>query len=65
MFQDVSNALIQTLMQPNLRGERVIMKIRGCLVDWLVYINPTAYGQSLSERTKVIISKFLKQYMLC
>ena len=40
---DVRNDFIQNLMPPKEDGVRVIMKIRGKLVDWLVEIYPTAY----------------------
>ena len=40
---DVPNAFIQTLMPPKEDVERVILKIWGKLVDWLVEIDPTAY----------------------
>ena len=43
LSMDFPNAFIQTLMHPKDDGERVIMKIRGKLVDWLVKIDPTAY----------------------
>ena len=40
---DVPNAFIQTLLPVNRDGERVIMKVRGKLVKWLVDIDPSAY----------------------
>ena len=43
LSMDVPNAFIQTILPPKDDGERVIMKIRGKLVDWLVEIEPTAY----------------------
>ena len=43
LSMDVPNAFIQTIMPPKEDGERIIMKIRGKLVDWLVEIEPTAY----------------------
>ena len=40
---DIPNAFIQTLIPPKEDGERVIMKIRGKLGDWLLEIDATAY----------------------
>ena len=40
---DVPNAFIQTLLPVKSDGERVIMKVRGKLVKWLVDIDPSAY----------------------
>ena len=41
---DVLNAFIQTLLPVKSDGERVIMKVRGKLVKWLVDIDPIAYN---------------------
>ena len=43
MVSDVPNAFIQTDEPKKEVGERVIMKIRGKLVDWLVNLEPGEY----------------------
>ena len=43
MVSDVPNAFIQTDAPKKEVGERVIMKIRGKLVDWLVDLEPGEY----------------------
>ena len=40
---DIPNAFIQTKTPKKEVGERIMMKIRGRLVDWLVNMSPTAY----------------------
>lgn len=40
---DIPNAYIQVEVSAQKHGERVVMKIRGQLVDWLCEIAPTAY----------------------
>ena len=44
MSADIPNAFIQTPMPEAKKGERVIMKITGVLVDLLVEIAPETYG---------------------
>ena len=48
-------------MPPRDDGERIIMKVRGSLVDWLIAIEPTAYSPFvLMERgVKVLYLKTL------
>ena len=41
---DVPDAFIQTLLPLKPDGERIIMNIRGKLVEWVMYIDPTMYG---------------------
>ena len=41
---DIPNAFIQTILPRKPDEERVIMKIRGKLVDWLLEIDPTEYA---------------------
>ena len=43
MTSDIPNAFIQTDAPEKEIGERVIMKIRGKLVDWLVDLDPGEY----------------------
>ena len=43
MTSDVPNAFIQTDVHAKEVGERVIMKIHGKLVDWLVDLDPGKY----------------------
>ena len=44
MSLNVPNAFIQTGMPPKTVGKRIIMKVRGILVDWLLEIDPLAYS---------------------
>ena len=44
MSMDVPNAFIQTGFPPKVKGDRIIMKIRGALVDWLVELDPLTYS---------------------
>ena len=44
MVMDIPNAFIQTHMPDKDDGERVMMKIRGRLVDWLLEIDTHAYN---------------------
>ena len=44
MVADVPNAFIQAKMPEAQKGERVIMKITGQLVDMMVELNPSVYG---------------------
>ena len=44
MSMDVPNAFIQTGLSPKAKCDRIIMKIRGALVDWLVELDPLTYS---------------------
>ena len=43
MSMDIPNAYIQTDVPIQEKGERIIMKVRGKLVDWLVELDPATY----------------------
>ena len=43
MTMDVPNAFIQVLLPIDPHGDRVIMKVRGLLVDWLIELDPAQY----------------------
>ena len=43
MSLDVPNAFIQAKLPKAKVGERIIMKLRGEVVDWLVKLDPLAY----------------------
>ena len=45
MSLDVPNAYIQADLPEVKKGERVVMKIRGKLVDWLVQLEPNMYSR--------------------
>ncbi|KAL7575021.1 hypothetical protein ACA910_010834 [Epithemia clementina (nom. ined.)] len=47
MIADIPNAFIQTPMPKANKGERVIMKIRGLLVDMLVEMSPEIYQEQV------------------
>lgn len=44
MTLNIPNAYIQAEIPPQKKGERIVMKIRGKLVDWLCQVDPTAYS---------------------
>ena len=44
MSLDVPNAFIQTDIPKRPKGERIIMKVRGQLVDWLCELDPVRYS---------------------
>jgi hypothetical protein len=60
MTVDIPNALVQTKMENN--DERVMMKIKGALVDMLVKIEPEVYESVVVEEVhvKVIYIQVLK-----
>ena len=60
MTSDVPNAFVQTDIDQS--GERIIMKIRGALVDMLVEMDPTTYQNHVIERNgeKVLYVRMLK-----
>ena len=43
MTLNIPNAYIQAEVPPQEKGERIVMKIRGKLVDWLCQVDSTAY----------------------
>ena len=45
MTQDIPNAFIQAHVPESPDGERIVMKIRGVLVDWLIELDPSSYSQ--------------------
>jgi len=59
---DIPNAFIQTDVENNDDGSRVIMKIRGPLVDMLVELDPETYGEyvRIEGGNKVIYVHVLK-----
>ena len=62
MSIDVPNAFIQTHMPLPKDGERVIMKVRGRLVDWLVELDPTSYASKvvLEGKSRVLYLEVLR-----
>ena len=44
MSLDIPNAYIQALVPAKGVGNRIVMKVRGKLVEWLLEIDPTAYA---------------------
>ena len=58
MTQDIPNAFIQTHMPLQPDGERVIMKVRGRLVDWLCNLDPVSYAN------KVVYEKTPEYFIL-
>jgi hypothetical protein len=61
MTVDIPNAFVQTDVKPK-NGERIIMKIKGALVDMLVAMNPELYQDYvvMERNTKVINVEVLK-----
>ena len=43
MSLDIPNAFVQTDMPEKEVGERIIMKVRGKLVEWLIELDPLRY----------------------
>ena len=62
MTCDIPNAFIQTEAPRKDKGERIIMKVRGRLVDWLIELDPVGF-----ERFVVIENgqKVLYLLILC
>jgi hypothetical protein len=64
MTADIPNAFVQTDVDPrhHTKGERIIMKIRGTLVDMLVEIAPEVYIDFVvyEENIKTLYVKMLK-----
>jgi hypothetical protein len=64
MMADIPNAFVQTIVEEKnqVKGEHIIMKIRGPLVDMLLEIAPEVYeGYSTYKgKTKVLYIKMLK-----
>jgi hypothetical protein len=62
MIADVPNAFVQNGIEPKEKGKRVIMKIRGPLVDMLVNIDTRTYEPYVVEENnnKVIYVVVLK-----
>ena len=47
MIMDIPNAFVQTDMPKKPVGERIIMKVRGKLVEWLVKLDPLRYQDKI------------------
>ena len=62
MTLDIPNAFVQTDMPRKKVGERIVMKIRGRLVDWLVEMDPLMYKDKVvyENGVKVIYLEVLK-----
>ena len=62
MSLDIPNAFIQTGMPQKERGERIIMKVRGKLVDWLVDLDSITYLNMvvIKKGVKVIYLEILR-----
>jgi hypothetical protein len=60
MIADIHNAFVQTEMENN--AERIMMKVKGLLVEMLVIIEPEVYGELVIEEDnqKVIYVQTLK-----
>ena len=56
MSADIPNAFIQAKLEKKQDDERVIMKITGKLVDWLVELSPETYqSYVVEERGKKVL----------
>ena len=64
MTLDVPNAFIQTGILVKRKGERIIMKIRGKLVDWLLKLDPGTYSSYVvfEKRLKFAFQSKYKYY---
>ena len=54
MTLDIPNAFIQTWISEKKKGDQIVMKIRGKLVEWLLELDPETYA------THVVIEKGVK-----
>ena len=56
MAVDIPNAFIQAVLPKAKIGERVIMKMRGRIVNWLIELNPTEYlGKVVYEKGQKVL----------
>ena len=62
MTEDIPNAFIQVHVPESPDGERIVMKIRGVLVDWLIELDPVSYTQFVvyENGKKVLYVKILR-----
>ena len=62
MTIDVPNAFIQTHMPLPKDGERVVMKVKGRLVDWFIELDPTSYASKAvyEGKSRVIYLEVLR-----
>ena len=62
MSMDIPNAFVQTDMPQKKVGERIIMKVRGMLVEWLVELDPLRYQDKVvyENGNKVLYLEVLK-----
>ena len=69
MTADIPNTFVQTDVDEknHVKGEHIIMKIRGPLVDMLLEIAPEVYNDywTYEGKTKVLYVKMLKAIMAC
>ena len=67
MSADIPNAFIQAKLEKKQDEERVIMKITGKLVDWLVELSPETYQSYVVEERgkKYCTSRSSEQYTEC
>ncbi len=62
MTADIPNAFVQTEIEEGRKGERIVIKIYGALVDMLVHIIPETYKDSVvyENQTKVLYVLIVK-----
>ena len=62
MTMDIPNALIQAFLPIDMGGERVIMKVHGLLVDWLIELDPVKYENKVvyEKGQKVLYLEILR-----
>ena len=62
MSMDIPNAFVQTEMPQKKVGERIIMKVRGMLVEWLVKLDPLRYQDKVvyENGNKVLYLEVIK-----
>ena len=67
MTEDIPNAFIQVHVPESPDGERIVMKIRGVLVDWLIELDPVSYTQFVvyENGKKFCMSRSSAQSMGC
>lgn len=63
MVLDIPNAFIQAGVPMKKKGERIIMKIQGKLVDWLLDLDPSTYSSHvvIEKGVRVLYVEILQE----
>ena len=58
---DMPNAFIQAELKQKKGKERVVMKVRGRIVDWLVELDPAQYEKKCLSSDNVFVEVFFEE----